>query len=275
MSMGMGVDQGGLPGIRAVVESVESEVVFLNDYPYKKAPIMLAAGTVDAGSTPTTSLRAGLVLGRVASTGYYTQWSPTATDGSQKAMAVLIDPINMLGTAGSATVKLWNALFSGMLKTSKLLVPSGAGVELARRQLSKRFVFDTPCFDGEFMDRPMNGTTLSSAYTIVAADNGTRFLTHTAAIDYTLPAIADGYIFEFRSIESFKTKVISAEGDNIHGFNDVDLDSISLETASQMIGTGLRFASARNAAGTLIWLVDLLGLGTADGTANPVTTVVD
>ena len=58
--------------------------------------IMLDRTALDAGSGLVTILRAGLVLGRIAATGLYKQYDPAATDGSERALLVLGETVDLM-----------------------------------------------------------------------------------------------------------------------------------------------------------------------------------
>ena len=58
--------------------------------------VTIAAAAVDAGNTPTTTLRKGLVLGKVTATGKYKEYDPSASDGTETAALILVDQVDML-----------------------------------------------------------------------------------------------------------------------------------------------------------------------------------
>jgi len=60
---------------------------------------ILDAAAVDAGSTPTTTLRKGLCLGQITATGKFAQYDPLAEDGTEVFAGVLGDQVNMLNGA--------------------------------------------------------------------------------------------------------------------------------------------------------------------------------
>lgn len=65
----------------------------------KSVPISNAAR--DAGSTPTTTLRSGLVMGIITATKLWKQYDDAAVDGSQVAAGILLDPIRMVDAHGT------------------------------------------------------------------------------------------------------------------------------------------------------------------------------
>lgn len=76
-------------------------------------------------------------------------------------------------------------------------------------------------------------------YTIVAADSGKIFHTAgaTAAVNFTLPAIATGpWFFTILVGADFGVTVTAATADTIITFNDVAADSVAFSQASEIIG---------------------------------------
>ena len=74
----------------------------------------------DAGSTPTTSLRAGLVLGRVTVTGRWKEYDDGDSDGTNVARGVLLEDVSLLNKAGTA-VNVASAMHFGGFYDQDLL----------------------------------------------------------------------------------------------------------------------------------------------------------
>lgn len=75
-------------------------------------------------------------------------------------------------------------------------------------------------------------------YTVVSADSGSIFTTTgaTAAVNFTLPAIADGpFIFWFINGADQNMTVTSGTADTLVAFNDLTADSVAFSTASEKI----------------------------------------
>lgn len=64
--------------------------------------IVIDAAAEDAENTPTTSLRKGLVLGKVTATGKYKQYDDAAQDGTAVARLILEDEVDLLDESGVA-----------------------------------------------------------------------------------------------------------------------------------------------------------------------------
>lgn len=101
-------------------------------------------------------------------------------------------------------------------------------------------------------------------YTVVAADNGKLFTNEGAAgaVNFTLPTVAAGYRFWFKSVADQNLTVTGAAG-TVIALNNAAATSVAFSTASQKIGGGFMVES--NAAGTK-WRVQTFSAG-----ANTVT----
>lgn len=185
----------GLPGAREVLETVEAAVTF-GPTEYNQAflsSIEIDSAAVDSGSTPTSLLRPGLVLGRNKTTGHYSNWDPTAATGVEQPACILLWATDMLYHGSAENKFLGWALFGGMVKSSSLIVPSGY-TQYAKSILSPRFIFD------DYMQDNMAMTALgwrnirhrTTDLTLTAADHGTLFTNKGAsgAVTFTLPAVA-------------------------------------------------------------------------------------
>lgn len=108
------------PGITSKTEYTTSEILRSNHKITKAVKISSAA--VDAGNTPTTTLRKGLVLGIVTASGEYAQYDDGAGDGTEVAAAILLDNVNMLDDTGVAEDKEQiEVLLHGIVDESALI----------------------------------------------------------------------------------------------------------------------------------------------------------
>lgn len=249
-----------LPGIQAAQETFEQAFgwgqyglrIFAAGYIDKNA--------VDAGNSPTWELRPGLVLGKITATGKWTNYSATATDGSQVAAAILTGSIRMQDLQGTNQDRFYGIMVGGPVQGAKLL-----GLDQqARQQMHTHFMFDDDYVG--ILNYPFKQQVAKTAnYQILSTDNGTLFTNSGAGgeVDFTLPAIANGYVFGFRVYADQILKVISTEGTNMVAFNNAGASNVSFQTGGQQIGGGFLIYSDP-AAGK--WIVQNTSAG-----ANTVT----
>lgn len=233
---------GIVPGLTTSRETYEAEFRWGSEFQGIFANALISGSAIDSGNSPTFELRPGLLLGQITSTGKYTNYSPTATDGSEVACAVLIEGLRMQDFLNNAVDRFYAVLVGGPVQAAKLI-----NLDLQARQQMDKFIFDdiggTP---GNHWFPYKRLQTKTANYTVVAVDNFTRFVNTGAAgeVDLTLPAIANGYVFELYSEVAQTFKFISNEGSNIVGTGNASGSSISVAT----IGGGIRLVA--NPAGT-------------------------
>ncbi len=244
---------GNVPGIGTTVETYESAPTWARHPMLLWAPGQISSAMVDSTNTPTTTIRPGLVLGIITATGLWTNYSPTATDGSQVAQGILGVGLPMLDPfTNTAQTKVWGIIVGGPVQASKLI-----GLDLqARADMVPYFRFD------DFATVPGTGyrfpwtnfMSKTAAYQVLAGDNFTLFdnVGATGSITFTLPAIANGYCFGFRVQADQTVVVASSEGANMIALNNAVANSVAFSTASQKIGGMVMVYT--NPAGTK-WIV--------------------
>ena len=254
---------GNAPGLTTVVETYEAAVTFGIAAQLKWFGGLISSAATDSTNSPTWRLRPGLLMGVITASGQWTNYSPTATDGSQVARGVLGYGMRLQDViTGSNTTKFYAICIGGNVKAANLI-----NLDLwARAQLSARFTFDDNILGNQWYPAP-NILAKTSDYTIVASDNMTEFTNAGAAgtVNFTLPTLANGYMFRFRVVADQTLTVTSAAGNDIVTYNDAAASSLSFGTGSQKIGGGLMLYS--NPAGTA-WYSSNLSSG-----ANTITVV--
>jgi hypothetical protein len=91
-------------GVQPRIDSLESRnVLFTSDgRPRVTMLSRVIAGTArDAGNTPTTTIRAGTLLGRITASGKLKEYQPGASDGSQNFYGVLLDDTRVVDSNGT------------------------------------------------------------------------------------------------------------------------------------------------------------------------------
>lgn len=244
---------GMVPGLTTSRETYEAEFRWGSQYQGVFAQGLISGATRDSGNSPTYELRPGLLLGQITSTGLYTNYSATATDGSEVACGILLEGIRVQDFEGNNKNVLYAILVGGPVRASKVL-----NLDLHARQQMDKFIFDDlPTSGGGIVGnhwfpwkRFINKT---ANYTIVAADNFTMFDNAGAGgtVVLTLPAIAAGYMFGLRCEAAQVLRFTSNEGSNVIG-------TTATQTSVSVTAIGGVIWIYSNAAGTK-WIVEQHG----------------
>jgi hypothetical protein len=247
----IGSQFGNVPGMGTVIETFEQAITWGPAWGLRWWNAYINANAVDPGNNPTWKLRPGLVMGIITATGQWTNYSPTASDGSQIAIGVLAYGLRMQDVlSGLNTSKFYAVIVGGGVKGANLL-----GLDnMARAQMSPRFVFDDNLLgniDFEFL----GFVTKTANYQVLASDNFVEFnnIGAVGPVTFTLPAIAPGYKYGFRVVADQNLTIASSEGANIVGFNNAVANTLAFSTAGARIGGGLILYT--NQAGTK-WFVE-------------------
>jgi len=238
---------GGVPGIGAIAETVERVVWWGREYNLLYVDNLLIDNeSVDAGSTPTSELRAGLIMGKHTSSSNLYQWDPDAVDGREEIAGVLLRDISMLDPDGSTEDKYGHVLLAGPMKAADMFIEGTAfttsGDEhLARRQMvgSGKFIIDDELTGAaNFLGGPLkNKQITTTTHTATTADNGTRYTySNAASVTVTLPTLESGLIYEFLRTANEEFIIASAAGDDIVVGGDLSADSVTFTTAGEQIG---------------------------------------
>lgn len=242
---------GIVPGLTTSRETYEAEFRWGSEFQGVFANGLIDGNAVDTGNSPTYELRPGLLLGQVTATGKYKQYSPTATDGTEVASAILIEALRMQDFSGTAVDRFYAVLVGGPVQTSKII-----NIDLNARQQMSNFIFDDSSNLGSIVGNHWfpwkRFITKTANYTVLNTDNFTLFDNTGAGaeVDLTLPAIANGYCFGLYATVAQTFKFISAEGTNVVGTT-----AIQSNVSVAAIGGGIRIYT--NSAGTK-WLVSNL-----------------
>lgn len=232
------------PGMADPTLSVENEFTWGPIDPAHLISIVLVSSAVDSGSTPTTTLRPGLVLGQITASGKYKQYDPTSTDGSEVPVGVLRWGRNMLDPrSGSAVDHQASLMIAGSLKVGSLF----GFDENCRRHWGTRFMFDDLRWEICNWDTPVVAKT--GDYTVLATDNGKLFTNLGAggAVNFTLPTtLARGFRVRFM-IEANQTVTITAPAGKLVAFNNAAATSIAFSTAGEKVGTAVEIVTNSDA----------------------------
>jgi head decoration protein D len=89
-------------GLGTTLSADPSEIRFTDHGRESTVAVVIVSTARDSANTPTTTLRKGLVLGKVTATGKYMEYDPSASDGTETARVILDDEINLLNDAATA-----------------------------------------------------------------------------------------------------------------------------------------------------------------------------
>lgn len=229
------VDPFAMPGMGSPSESTENNFLWGNrETVHWESGVILSSST-DAGSSPTTTLRPGLLMGKVTASGKWAPYSPTATNGTEVAQGILLNGVNMLDVTGTAADKAGQFVIRGFVKNGSVYNLDA----LARRHMYGRFLFDDD-FKG-LSQHFVKVVAKTADYTVLAADNDTIFTNRGAsgAVVFTLPTLARGLHYRFYSEAAQTITVTAAAVDTIVTHNDLAADSIALSTSNRQIGGSL------------------------------------
>lgn len=242
-----------LPGIQDNYTNLENVVWWGK---WERQVIMagvIDSATVDAGNTPTTLLRAGLLMGRISTTRKLTTWNPApdgTDDGSENLFGVLL-ATQQTTIAGTATARIGHVLVAGNVIASGLVIPGEASAGIngtdgelrVRNQLAGRFITDDEPYTLGVGRWRVKTVPSNASYTVAESDNGTWFIVEGAAgaTTFTLPALttAKRSGFNIRITNAVgQNLTIAAPGsdDTLVAFNDLTADSVVLSTAGELIG---------------------------------------
>lgn len=215
-----------LPGQTLIEESYEAQIWASgpdNNHKRYQQKIHIKSTVTDAGNTSfTTTLRAGNVMARKTSDSLDYLYSPSATDGTQGAIGLLEATTPMIRKGDTvASDRFTHMLSAGIIRN----VADLPNVDLQALSVLTRigFTIAQPTPHGAaFLMHPSridfkDGTALSGAYTVVAADNGRMLVAITALVNFTLPTLASvgpGFsVLIYNGVDG--SSVITAEADTI------------------------------------------------------------
>lgn len=240
----------GMPGPSDVAITQERAFVLGPITWYLLKGIVINGTTAtDAGNTPTTELRVGLLMSKITATGLHTNYAPDATDGSQIVEGVLWESRRTIDSDGVTVNRPGQIVIAGYVRASDLILLD----QQARSQMSNRFIFDD--------DLGGSGTGVSAViaktadYVVTAADNNAIFTNRgaTALVNFTLPTIAKGLRFRFYCEDNDGIKITSVVADTLVTHNDDAADSVAFSTTARCIGAGFEVVANDNASKWLVF----------------------
>ena len=225
------------PGFTSIVESREAELFFQNHGGERNVvtrQVTVDSTAVDSGNTPTTTLRAGLVMGIKTSDGNAYAYDPDGTDGTENPVGVLETSVNMLNEQGTAVDRSANLVIRANFKEVDLINLD----EHAKTVLSQLGSIFDQFPQNVHLPWPTTTEHVTASLTVTASDNGRMFIVDgaTLQVDFTLPTKAKGLAFWFFNTDDVDMRVVGA-GNDIITINDDAASSVEYATGSQKIGS--------------------------------------
>lgn len=231
------------PGMESVIATAEQNLL------WNKGALavfdfggIISGSATDAGNTPTTTLRGGLLLGKKTSDGKLYAWSASATDGTQNVYGILPFDVNLLDVNAAGQDRILGILIAGWLKNASILNLDAQ----ARQQMRGRFWFDDDFAVPPGLYYPFKQQIPKTAnYSVLVSDNGTIFTNAGAvgAVTFTLPAIADGLNYGFYVDADQSVTISSNEGSNVIAPGNASASNVAFTMPGRRIGGYVRIFS--------------------------------
>lgn len=248
-----------VPGISTTYDQSTKEILWGRAELAIYQPGLISGAIRDAGNTPTTLCRAGLLLGKITSSGKLVQASPTAVDGSQNVVGILPIDLNAQIMATNED-RYFGILTSGYVKAKSLLIGGNANYGIAgdtyeawvRTQLAPNFVLDDkPYWKASSFARI---ELVTADRTVTAADHGTMFVCYggSANVNFTLPVMTHGLEFDFYNAQDYNMTLTANPADSMVVLADAAADSVALSTSSEKIGGAFKVVGLSNGKSLVI-----------------------
>jgi len=121
----------------AAEQTVTPSEFLLDDHVIEKG-ITVDNSARDSGNTPTTTLRPGLVMGKITASGKYAQYDDIAADGTEDAVGILKDQVKVVDSDGNASDAAAVIVIHGRVDESALIGVDAA----AETDLAGQIIFD-------------------------------------------------------------------------------------------------------------------------------------
>lgn len=259
------------PGFTAAQDSVETQLFYVgrdNNHrliEQKVGPI--DDDTVDAGNSGSTYvLRPGFVFGLKDSDQKLYPYDADANDGTQNAVGIWggTTGLSMYESLQNPTAvdKHARVTTGGILKAATDITGINGDLEALAVLLRSGFTTLTPhgsAFGLRFKNRYFkNGTDLSGAYTVVAADHGCMLVAVAAAMNFTLPDLATvgrGFqVFLYNGVDANMVVTGAANTILTGDAGGAKSTTITFSTGNAKMGSqALMYSDYDGPAGSLCW----------------------
>lgn len=238
-----------MPGPSAAAITNERSAVLGPITWYLLKGVTVKSTASDAGNTPTTELRHGLLMGKVTADNLYEHYQPNAQTGPQLVEGFLWEPRSTIDGDGLSVNRPGQIVIAGYVAAGQLLLLD----QQARAQMYNRFIFDDDLVGNSAGWKQVLAKTAN--YTVTAADNNSIFTNQGAggAVTFTLPTIAKGLRYRFYGEAAQNVAIVSAVADTMVVFNDAAADSINMNTANEIIGAAVEVYANADATKWLVF----------------------
>lgn len=233
----------GVPGIRETLETAVNNVCWGKEEQQVTQNGLISGAARDAGNTPTTLIRPGLLMTLDVATSKFVEWAT-----GLPLDAVFLGDFQTQSRGGNADGFVGWFLRGGNVKTANLLIPGAANpgivgatlefeIRNALAQIGMR-VDDYPYLGGS-LNYVRALVAKTADYTVLERDNHVHFTNAGAAgaVVFTLPATAKkGLHYKFSVVVDQNVTITAGTADTIIAFNDVAADSLAFSTSSAKIG---------------------------------------
>lgn len=269
------------PGFSAAVYTSEREILWGSDdqhLPVIYRNSIISGAARDAGNTPTTLLRRGLLLGALTSGGELEEWDADASDGTQNIFSVLNRETRAQDFDANNVDRHYETLVKAPVIAKQLLIQGSAFIGhideyLARRQMhTMGFVFDDDPqgFYSGLVER--YATVTGTSDTLTPQENGMiLFYSNAASVTVTLPTIQPGLSYDLFRTGDEEFIVTSGAGNDIMFGNDLSGSTITYTTASEHLGARVRVRSVYVGT-TLKWMAETVNTPFGTDAGSAVTT---
>ncbi len=252
-----------MPGVSDITNSNETVLLWGGHFNalgiVRKSGEILASNAADAGNTPTTDIRAGLLLGKDTTTGKLEEWDTTQTDGTENLFGVNPVLVSNLDPYGTARDVQCTPIIKAPLVAGSLLIKGSALVGHADEFVARAALANMGCLLDDDVGNLKAGTRrqvqLNGDTTLTSADNGSVLVCHTADAAITLPTIVRGLKFEAIMCADQELSIIGS--DNIQLPEDTTANSVTFTTSGEQVGCHVIVEAVLNNA-TLAWQFGML-----------------
>src|SRR3990167_4609697 len=140
----------GTPGFGALEQTTEKAVLFSDPSKWLFGDAIYDGAIRDAGNSPTTLIRAGLIVGKDSTSGLLSEWDADASDGTQNIAGILCEEIRAQDFNANNADRYFRTLWRGPLQASQLLIQGTAFTSHIDEHLARRFLVANGCiFDDD------------------------------------------------------------------------------------------------------------------------------